>query len=211
MSKPRLALAIIMYLAGTAFAQAPVPVAERVVTGINLATRVTLFSNHVVVVSERRNGKQDFLRHITLPADQYLVYLVTFQKGAEELGEEPISSGVGTSTASVQLTLHVGPEAPRLLRFSPMAVVSLPLSRIMGALDDLQRVVFEASPSSEEIRAWTPKRGDRVELMTGGFATVVEVWPEGLVVLEHDDTFIREMVPPDSLDLVILHIVDSKP
>ncbi len=47
--------------------------------------------------------------------------------------------------------------------------------------------------------------------MTGGFATVVEVWPEGLVVLEHDDTFIREMVPPDSLDLVILHIVDSKP
>ena len=211
MSKPRLALAIIMYLAGTAFAQAPVPVAERVVTGINLATRVTLFSNHVVVVSERRNGKQDFLRHITLPADQYLVYLVTFQKGAEELGEEPISSDISTSAASVQLTLHIGPEAPRLLRFSPMAVVSLPLSRIMGALDDLQRVVFEASPSSEEIRAWTPKRGDRVELMTGGFATVVEVWPEGLVVLEHDDTFIREMVPPDSLDLVILHIVDSKP
>ncbi len=119
MSRPRLALAIIMYLAGTAFAQAPVPVAERVVTGINLATRVTLFSNHVVVVSERRNGKQDFLRHITLPADQYLVYLVTFQKGAEELGEEPISSSVGTSTASVQLTLHVGPEAPRLLRFLP--------------------------------------------------------------------------------------------
>ena len=211
MSKARLALAVIMYLAGTAFAQAPVPVAERVVTGRNLATRVTLFSNRMVVVSQRRDGKQDFLRRITLPADQYLVYLVAFQTSAEELGEEPISSDVGTSTASVQLTLHVGPEAPRSLRFSPMAVVSLPLSRILGALDDLQRVVFEASPSSEEIRAWTPKRGDRVQLMTGGFATVVEVWPEGLVVLEHDDTFIRAMVSPESLDLVILHIVDPKP
>ena len=211
MSKVRLALAVIMYLAGTALAQAPVPVAERVVSGGNLATRVTLFSNYVVVVTDRRDGKQDFMRRITLPADQYMVYLVAFQKNAEELGEEPISSDVGTSTASVQLTLHVGPEAPRLLRFSPMAVVSLPLSRIMGALDDLERVVLDASPSSEEVRAWTPKRGDRVQLMTGGFATVLEVWPEGLVVLEHEDTFIREMVSPDSLDLVILHIVDSKP
>jgi hypothetical protein len=211
MSKAGLALAVITLVAGTAFAQAPVPVAERVASEQNLTTRVTLFSNGVIVVSMRRDGRQDFLRHITLPDDQYMVYLVAFQTNAEELGKEPISSDVSTSTAVVQLTLHVGPEAPRLLRFSPMAVVSLPLSRIQGALDDLERIVLEASPSSEEIRNWTPKSGDRVQLMTGGFARVVEVLPEGVVVLEHEDTFIREMVPTDALDRVILHIMDSKP
>ena len=210
MTKAGLALAVITVVAATAFAQAPTPVAERVVTERNLATRVTLFSNGAVVVSMRRDGRQDFLRHITLPDDQYMVYLVAFQTNAEELGKEPISSDVSTSTAAVQLTLHVGPEAPRLLRFSPMAVVSLPLSRIQGALDDLQRIVLEASPSTEEIRNWTPKSGDRVQLMTGGFAHVVEVLPEGVVVLEHEDTFIREMVPPGSLDQVVLHVVDSK-
>ena len=210
MSKVGLGLAVITLVAGMAFAQAPAPVAERVVTGRNLATRVTLFTNGVVVVSMRRDGRQDFLRHITLPDDQYMVYLVAFQTNAEELGKEPISSDVSTSTAAVQLTLHVGPEAPRLLRFSPMAVVSLPLSRIQGALDDLERIVLEANPSSEEIRNWTPRPGDRVQLMTGGFAHVVEVLPEGVVVLEHEDTFIREMVPPGSLDQVVLHVVDSK-
>jgi hypothetical protein len=204
-------LAVITLVAGMAFAQAPVPVAERVVTERNLATRVTLFSNGAIVVSMRRDERQDFLRRITLPDDQYMVYLVALQKNAEELGKEPISSDVSTSTATVQLTLHVGPDAPLLLRFSPMAVVSLPLSRIQGALDDLERIVLEASPSSEEIRNWTPKSGDRVQLMTGGFARVVEVLPEGVVVLEHEDTFIREMVPTDALDRVILHIMDSKP
>ncbi len=211
MSKAGPFLAVLMLVAGTAFAQAPVPVAERVVTERNLATRVTLFSNGAVVVSMRRDGKRDFLRRITLSDDQYMVYLVVIQENAEEFGKEPISSDVSTSTAAVQLTLHVGPDAPRLLRFSPMAVVSLPLSRIQGALDDLQRIVLEASPSSEEIRNWTPKSGDRVQLMTGAFARVVEVWPEGVVVLEHEGTYIREMVPPGALALVILHIVDSKP
>jgi hypothetical protein len=211
MNKAGCALAVITLVAGTAFAQAPVPVAERVVTERNLATRVTLFSNGAIVVSMRRDERQDFLRRITLPDDQYMVYLVAFQKNAEELGKEPISSDVSTSTNVVQLTLHIGPEAPRLLRFSPMAVVSLPLSRIQGALDDLERIVLEANPSTEEIRNWTPRPGDRVQLMTGGFARVIEVLPEGVVVLEHEDTFIREMVPPGALDQVILHVVDSKP
>ena len=211
MSKAGLALAVMTLIVATAIAQAPAPVAERVVTERNLATRVTLFTNGVIVVSMRRDGRQDFLRHITLPDDQYMVYLVAFQKNAEELGKEPISSDVSTSTAVVQLTLHIGPEAPRLLRFSPMAVVSLPLSRIQGALDDLERIVLEANPSTEEIRNWIPRPGDRVQLMTGGFATVIEVLPEGVVVLEHEDTFIREMVSPGTLDRVILHIMDSKP
>jgi len=211
MTKTGLVSAVIMFLAGAAFAQAPVPVAERVITQKDTATRITLFSNRSVVVTIRENDEQEFLRRITLPEDQYLIYLAAFQSNAEELDEKPIKSNIGTATAAVALVLHVGPDAPRMLRFSPMATVSLPLSRIMNALDDLQNQVFEASPSFEEIRAWTPKRGDRVQLMNGSFARVVEIWPDGMLVLEHEGTFIREMVAPGSRDQVVRHVLDSEP
>jgi len=211
MTKTGLVLAVIIFLAGTAFAQAPVPVAERIVTQKDTATRITLFSNRSVVVTIRENEEQEFLRRITLPDNQYMIYLAAFQSNAEELDEKPIKSKIKTATAAVVLVLHVGPDAPRILRFSPMATVSLPLSRIMSALDDLQNQVFEASPSFEEIRNWTPKRGDRVQLMNGSFARVLEIWPDGMLVLEHEGTFIREMVTPGSRDRVILHILDSEP
>ena len=211
MTKTGLVLAVIIFLAGTAFAQAPVPVSERIVTQKDTATRITLFSNRSVVVTIREKEEQEFLRRITLPDDQYMIYLAAFQSNAEELDEKPIKSKIKTATAAVVLVLHVGPDAPRILRFSPMATVSLPLSRIMSALDDLQNQVFEASPSFEEIRNWTPKRGDRVQLMNGSFARVLEVWPDGMLVLEHEGTLIREMVTPGSRDRVILHILDSEP
>jgi len=211
MSRPGFILALVTFLACTAFAQAPAPVAERVVTQKDTATRITLFSNRSVVVTIRENEEQEFLRRITLPDDQYMIYLAAFQSNAEELDEKPIKSKIETATAAIVLVLHVGPDAPRILRFSPMATVSLPLSRIMSALDDLQNQVFEASPSFEEIRAWTPKRGDRVQLMNGSFARVVEVWPDGMLVLEHEVTFIREMVPPGSRDRVVRHVLDSEP
>jgi len=211
MTKTGLILAVVMFFAGTAFAQAPIPVAERVVTQNETATRVTLFSNRAVVVTIRTNEEQEFMRRITLPDDQYMIYLAAFQSNAEELDEKPIKSNIETATASVALVLHVGPDAPRMIRFSPMATVTLPLSRIMNALDDLQEQVIEASPSFEEVRAWTPKRGDRVQLMNGGFAQVVEVWSEGWLVLEHEGTFIREMVSPEARDQVVLHVLDSDP
>ena len=198
-------------VAVVASAQAPTPVAERVATHRDVATRVTLFSNQTIVVTMRDHDKQTFLRRITLPVNQYMIYLEVLENSAKELGEDPISSSVATSTARVEITLHVGPDAPRRIVFSPMSSVSLPLSRIMGALDDLESQVFEASPSSEELRTWEPRRRDRVQLFNGTYARVIEVWDDGTVVLEHQDTFIREIVPADRLDQVVLHVVDREP
>ena len=195
-------------LAGVVQAQAPVPVAERVVTNRGHATRITLFSNRTVVVTIRKDDEQGFARRITLAEDTYVVYLMVLQENAEDLGKKPISSAVETSHAGVMLTLHVGPDAPRLLRFSPMAVVSLPLSRIMGALDDLETQVLEASPSAEELRAWAPRKRDRVQLFNGDYAVVVEVWEDGTLILEHEETFIREFVAAGARDQVILHVVE---
>lgn len=197
--------------AGGAAGEAPVAVAERTVTEGDVATRVSLFSNGVVVVTVRRQGTQDFVRRVTLSEDQYMVYLATLQIGAQELDDRPVSSSVDTSHAEVVLILRVGPDAPRTIRFSPMSIVKLPLARIMGALDDLQLQAFEASPSAEAMRVWQPRKGDRVELLSGQTATVAEVWDDGMVILEHDQTYVRESVPPDMRDQVILRVLDASP
>ncbi len=203
-------LMILSVVAATASGQAPVPVVERTVTQGEVATRVSLFSNRVVVVTMRRGDEQDFIRRITIPDNQYMVYLGTFQTAAEELDKQPVTSQVDTSEAEVMIALHIGPDAPRLIRFSPMSIVKLPLGRIQGALDDLQLQVLESSPSAEAMRIWEPAKGDRVELMNGATATVVEVWEEGLLMLEHDLTYIREAVPPDMRDQVILRVVEDE-
>jgi hypothetical protein len=203
-------LTILSVVAATASGQAPVPVVERTVTQGEVATRVSLFSNRVLVVTVRRGDEQDFMRRITLPDNEYMVYLGSFQTAAEELDQKPVSSEVNTSQAEVVITLHIGPDAPRLIRFSPMSILKLPLGRIQGALDDLQLRVLEASPSAEAMRTWEPAKGDRVELMNGITATVVEVWEEGLLILEHDLTYVRESVAPDVRDQVILRVLEDE-
>lgn len=196
-------------IAAAALAQAPLPVAERSTRHGDAATRVSLFSNRVVAVTIASDGVQSFVRTLTLPEDQYLIYLGILEEAVGELGERPVNSDVSTSRDSVEVTVHLGPDAPRTIGFSPMATVSLPLARILGALDDLEAQVRDSSPSAEELRTWEPRRGDRVELMTGGFARVVEVFEEeGVLVLEHESTYIRQVVPADARDDVILHVVE---
>jgi hypothetical protein len=204
-------VSILAALAAAVAAQVPAPVVERSVTRRDVTIRVTLFSNRAVVVTVRRGGEQDFMRRLTLPDDQYMIYLSMLQANAEKLGEEPASSEVETSDGEVVVSLHVGPEAPRQITFSPMSSLRLPIARIMGVLDDLQLQVLEASPSAEAMRSWEPRKGDRVELLNGQYATVVEVWDDGLLFLEHDDTYIREAVPPESRPLVILRVVEPDP
>jgi hypothetical protein len=201
---------ILSVSAVSASGQVPVPVVERTVTRGELATRVSLFSNQVVVVTTRYGDEQVFARRITLPDDEYVVYLATFESNAQKLDERPITSQVSTSNAEVVLRLHVGPDTPRSITFSPMSGVKLPLANIMLALDDLEQLVFEMSPSAEELRTWEPQKGDRVELLNGHFATVVEAWEDGLLFLEHDQTYVREAVPPEARDQVILRVLEPE-
>ena len=209
MRRTTLAVAMLLVCFMTrATAQAPLPVAERISRHGDTSTRVSLFSNHVVVVTITTEGQQGFMRQLTLPDDQYLIYLKILEEAVAELGERPVTSAIDTSRDGVDITLNVGTGGPRALSFSPMATVTLPLARIMGALDDLEQLARTASPSAEELRSWDPQRGDRVELMTGGFARVVEVVEDGVLILEHEATYVREVVPPDARDDVILHVVE---
>jgi len=206
---PFAAAALLVALAAPA--QAPVPVAERIVSHGRTTTRTSLFSNRMVVVSISEDGVQGVLRSLTLPEDQYFIYLKILEEAARELGEEPVSSDVGTSQDRVELRLHIGLAAPRTLEFPPMAVVNLPLSQITGALNDLETVTLASSLSAEALRGWQPRRGDRVELLAGGFARVAEVLEEGIVVLEYEVTYIRQIVPAGGLDQVVLRVVEPTP
>ena len=203
------AATLALLVAATVPAQAPIPVVERVFTEGEVATRVTLFSNRVIVVSITENGVQGFFKYITLPPDQYLIYVGILQKAVGELGKKPVTSAVSTPRSNIALTLHMGPDAPRTIDFSPLATVSLPLAQISGAINDLEQLVREASPSSEALKGWVPRRDDRVELINGGYARVAEVLDEGVVVLEHEETYIREIVGPEVRDEVILRVVES--
>jgi len=204
-------VAIFLIVVPLASAQSPIPVVERTVMQSGVLTRVSLFSNRVIVVTTRRDDVQDFVRHVTLPENEYFIYLEALESNAKELGDRPVSSHVNTPNAQVTLTLHVGPKAPRTIAFSPMSSLDLPLTRIMAALDDLQLQVLEANPATETIRSWVPQKGDRVELLNGSFATVVEVWEDGVLMLEHDSTYVREAVTPDVRDQVILRVLEPEP
>lgn len=206
-----LSIATLLAIPGSLRAQAPVPVAERIVVNREVATRVTLFSNRAVIVTIRQGDEQTFFRRITLEPEDYLVYLETLNTEAGKISDDPTSSDVQAEASTVMLTLHVGPDAPRLFRFSPLAISSLPLSRVMGALDDLEATVVAASPSAQELTGWEPREGDRVQLFNNRFAEVVEILDDGLIVLEHEDTGIREYVPESARTEVILHLVEREP
>jgi hypothetical protein len=208
-ASPCAAAALLVALAASA--QAPTPVAERIVSHGHTTTRTSLFSNRTVVVSISEDGRQGVLRTLTLPEDQYFIYLGILERAARELGEEPVSSDIGTSRDRVELMLHIGPAAPRKLEFSPMAVVNLPLSQIAGALNDLETLTLSSSLSAEALRGWQPRRGDRVELLAGGFARVADVIDDGVVILVYEDTYIREIVPVGGLDKVVLRVVEPEP
>ena len=201
-----------LLFATTVAAQAPIPVVERITARRTLNIRVTLFSNGMVVLTGRdtESDTQVFMRQTLLDHGDLMVYISMLEEDATALDiDEPVSSDVATSESEVTLVLHVGPDAPRLLRFSPVATMTMPLARIMGVLDDLHQQVLAASPSEETLRDWVPRRGDRVQLLTGEYAQVREIWEEGLVVLECEGTYLRVMVLPGRADEVILRVVET--
>jgi hypothetical protein len=89
-----------------------------------------------------------------------------------------------------------------------VAVLDLTTSRLVAALDDLEARVIWGEPTGEELVGWLPKKGDRVELRSGSNATVIEVWNDGTLVLEHESTYINEIVKPEQRAASILRVLE---
>jgi hypothetical protein len=190
-----------------ATAQTPTPVLERRVTLGNRTIRTSLFSNHVAVVSVRYGDEQAAVQQRTLEYDEYMGYLMAFERDAKELEHDRMSfKSIG---GHGEITLHVGPHAPQTIEYSPMSVLNLPMTRLLAAVDDLERRVIWADASPAELGDWDPQRGDLVELRSGAMAKVVDVGDDGSLTLEHDDTGIMEIVPAAHRAAVILRVIED--
>ena len=89
------------------------------------------------------------------------------------------------------------------------ALTELPVARLTAALDDLEMQVRAAALRPTELDGWQPRRGDVVELMSGGHARVEQVLPEGLLKIAHLDVAILELVPLESRSKVIKRVIEK--
>ena len=202
--------ALVLLTAIGAAAQAPVPVAERVSTHLGRTTRVSLFSNHVIVVSIRSDS-EDFVHRTTLNLDEYMVYLQTLNRAIGEVGDTPVGSDVESRDSVTVLTVYLGPDAPRVFRYSPLSSLNLAVGKIASAMDDLENRALEALPGEYEIEQWQPEIGDCVELRQGGEACVTAISEDGSIVLMRDDIVMTYTVARENRAEVILKIIEPAP
>lgn len=192
-------------------AQAPTPVVERITHQFGRTTRVSLFSNHVVVVSVH-SETEDFVHQATLEYNEHMIYLKSLESAAAEIGKEPVTSDVESRDSSTVLILHVGPDAPRIIKYSPLASLNLPTGRIASMMDDISNRALSALPGEFEINQWRPVVGDRVELRQGGEAFVVAVnEDDGTIVLRQPESSVSSTVAMANRAEVISRIIEPAP
>ena len=171
---------------------------------------MTLFSNHVVVV-KIHSESENYVHQATLEFDEYMVYLQAFERCANEIDNEPVVSDVESRDSTTVLTLHVGPDAPRTLKYSPLASLKLPARMIASMMDDIQTRTLSTLPDEFEIKKWKPGVGDRVELRRGGEAVVKRVADDGTIVLTLDDSPLSYTIAEDNRAEVILKVIEHQP
>jgi hypothetical protein len=205
-----LVLTSIITVTPPAVAQAPTPVVERIETHFGRTTRVSLFSNQVVVVAVRSES-EDFVHRATLSFDEYMFYLQALEQAAGEIGNDPVTSDVEARDSSTKLTLHVGPRAPRVLTYSPLASLKMAAARIDSIVDDLENRALSALPGEYEIERWDPVIGECVKLRQGGEACVKAVDDDGTVVLVDEESSVSMIVARENRAEVILEIIEPEP
>jgi len=202
--------AVLLSVVVSAQTVAPTPVVERFLEIRDREVRTTLFSNGMVVVSGHRDGERIFFRQVQLEPVEYTGYLTALLQEAEALAEAdeyPTAEGSGGTGV---VTLHVGPNAPIEFSYSSMAVNHLATTSLLSTLDDLEHVVMTHEPTGAGIEGWEPAIGDEVRLRNGGTATVVDVQRDGTIIIEHDDTYINEVLPKDQRKNVIFEVMDDE-
>ncbi len=189
----------------------PSPIVERTVVLRERAIRISLFSNRVAVVAVREAGVQVQVSRLTLDEAAFIAYLAAIERDAVEAEPDQVRSAVRTRESTAVIDLWIGPGAPRRIEYAPIDTLELAAARLVATLDDLERVVLEASPSAEALREWRPRRGDVVELLNGHVARVSDVREDGTIVIEYLETPMIEVVAAGIRDRVILRVLPEEP
>ena len=123
-----------------------------------------------------------------------------------------MTSDVESRDSSTVLILHLGPDAPREIRYSPLASLNLPAAKIASMIDDIQNRALAALPGEFEIMQWRPVVGDRVELRQGGEALVAAVDEEnGTIVLMEATSPVSSTVAKENRVAVVLKVIEHAP
>lgn len=184
----------------------PMVLVERVLTIGRNITRITLFDNRVAVTTVRENGKQVFFRKWTFAETEYQIYLKALAGCVPKAGLTR-HENVDSPNTIASVSMHLKGMAERSFTYSPFQVQDISSARLISVLDDIQERVRSMPPSAEELQFWQPKEGDRVELYNGSFARVDEVRETGVLVLQHEETSIIEVVPFEAWAKIIFRIV----
>ena len=190
--------------------QAPSPVAERTLEVRGQSTRVTLFDNRLAVVSMHAGDGDPVVRTLRLSEAEYGTWVGILERSmAAE--EDEIESSVQALDAVCRVRVYVGPDAPYSFEMPPAAAVDRYLRQVLDVLDAIEKQVLEAPAWYEKVTGWEPAVGDRVRLARGNLATVVELVDDGIIIVEHDGTWVREVIPPEARVAVIVDVLDAEP
>jgi len=167
--------ALLLVLAGAAAAP-PTYLVERVVTLGGGSTRVSVFRNGVAVLSRSGGSGQPSVVRQQL-AD---VELSVLAQVVEECYPELVRFGdLGGGPGEGQAEVRLAPEGkdPLVIRYSLTSAPSVASSRLSKALDGIEARLAGTNVDREDLRAWMPAVGERVELEDGRIVEVLEVLP----------------------------------
>jgi hypothetical protein len=190
-------------------AQVPNAVVERFVTIGDRTTRVTLFNNRIAVVTVQEKAEQILFHQLCLDEDEYLAYQTAISSSYEARADEPRRKPMKTRYSQAVITMVVKEGEVITLHYSPLAGLDLSTARLVAALDDLELKVIQAGPFAEQVRTWTPKKGDVVERYDGCRAKVEEVREDGSLLLNHARSPVLEEVPQEQRSEIILRVVSE--
>lgn len=146
-------------------------------------TRVSVFRNGVAVLARRRAGEAESI--VRQPLSKVEMQVVT-QVAEECYPDIARSAGLGDTPGPGEVELRLAPpgRTPLLVRYAVTAAPSLAMARLAQALDGLEARLVATKVTREDLSAWEPAAGDRVDLEDGRTVEVLSVMPnpDGTVV-----------------------------
>jgi hypothetical protein len=184
---------------------------ERFITDGTEQTRLSLYDSRVVVISIRRGDQRTFFRSMLLEEEEYATLMVAITQSSGGLPpDQSFTRTIDGLPAQAEVILYAGQPQPLRIRYSPMVSLDLSLAQLVAALDDLQGMVSAVGPYHRQLQTWQPKKGDLVELLNGRRARVIRVQDTGVLVLEHENSPLLDVVAMESITQVIHRVITEE-
>ncbi len=168
------ALLLAAAAAQTPTAPPPTYLVERVVTVGDVATRVSVFRNGVAVLARGSAGKPPAVVRQPLTEVELQVLTQVVEECYPDLAR---FAAMGEAPVSGTVELRVAPvgRQPLALRFPLTAAPGVAASRLTQALDALASRLAATPVTREDLRAWEPRVGERLELEDGRTVEIIDL------------------------------------